>query len=82
LKGLGGFLLACDATNADAVNTLRERKKRPAKPFAVMLGSIEETRQRCRISDEEEALLQSPGSPIVLVPWREESAIAGRWLRG
>jgi hydrogenase maturation protein HypF len=67
LKGLGGFQLICDARNWDAVRLLRDRKHREAKPFAVMFPSIEEIRKVCQLSGEEEALLLSPASPIVLV---------------
>lgn len=75
VKGLGGFLLACDATNETAVNILRERKHRPAKPFAVMAASLVEARKHCELSKEEEALLSSPAAPIVLVRWKTDSTI-------
>jgi hydrogenase maturation protein HypF len=75
IKGLGGFLLACDATSPKAVNLLRDRKKRPEKPFAVMVSTIEEARTHCVISNEEEALLKSTQSPIVLLRWKEGSSI-------
>jgi hydrogenase maturation protein HypF len=71
VKGLGGFQLACDATSSQAVNELRRRKNRPAKPLAVMLGTIEDIEEHCVISPEEKALLQSPECPIVLVKWRK-----------
>ncbi len=67
LKGLGGFQLVADATNAAAVALLRERKRRPDKPFAVMLSSLEETRRRCRVSNEEAEALTSHRAPIVLL---------------
>jgi hydrogenase maturation protein HypF len=76
VKGLGGFLLACDATNDSAVNRLRERKHRPAKPLAVMVASLLEARKHAVISDEEARLLSSPAAPIVLVKWKPESTIA------
>ncbi len=77
LRGLGGFQLACDASSDQAVARLRSRKRRPAKPFAVMLKDIEGVRQHCQVSQEEEALLQSPQAPIVLLKWRRgASAIA------
>jgi hydrogenase maturation protein HypF len=76
IKGLGGFLLACDATDSGAVKTLRERKHRPSKPLAVMMSSIQEIRRHCMVSPEEERLLLSPQSPIVLLKWQsEESSI-------
>jgi len=76
IKGLGGFLLACDATNDTVVRTLRQRKKRSSKPFAIMVTNIDEARRYCYISPEEENLLTSPQSPIVLVRWREDSSVS------
>jgi hydrogenase maturation protein HypF len=76
IKGLGGFLIACDATNETAVNRLRRRKRRPAKPLAIMVASIEEAKKHCYIDKEEEALLLSPNSPIVLMKWRVDSPVA------
>jgi len=73
IKGLGGFLLACDATNDTAVKTLRQRKKRSSKPFAIMVTDIDEAKRHCHVSPEEENLLTSPQSPIVLIRWREDS---------
>jgi hydrogenase maturation protein HypF len=75
VKGLGGFLLACDATNENAVKTLRQRKNRPSKPFAIMVGTLEKAKRHCDISPEEERLLGSPQSPIVLMRWREDSSV-------
>jgi hydrogenase maturation protein HypF len=75
IKGLGGFHLACDATNADAVSLLRARKGRPAKPLAVMVATLDDVRAHCHVSDEEEALLNSPQCPIVLLRWRQNSTI-------
>jgi hydrogenase maturation protein HypF len=76
VKGLGGFLLACDATSETAVNRLRRRKKRPAKPLAVMVASRDEAKQYCYVNYAEETLLKSSGSPIVLMRWKEDSTIA------
>lgn len=67
IKGLGGFQLACDATNNAAVKLLRERKKRLGKPFAIMVKDIEAVKEICEVSPEEEALLASPEAPIVLL---------------
>ncbi len=75
IKGLGGFLLACDATNDQAVEQLRHRKRRPFKPFAVMVASVEEARKHCFVSELEGEALMSPQSPIVLMRWRPESTI-------
>jgi hydrogenase maturation protein HypF len=71
LKGLGGFHLACDATNGDAVATLRARKRRWGKPFAIMVPDLETARALCRVGDEEAALLSGPKRPIVLLRARE-----------
>jgi hydrogenase maturation protein HypF len=76
VKGLGGFLLACDATNNGAVSLLRERKRRPDKPFAVMLRDLDQAGEYCYVSPEEEALLVSPASPIVLLKIRPGKALA------
>ncbi|MBN1693539.1 MAG: carbamoyltransferase HypF [Dehalococcoidales bacterium] len=75
VKGLGGFLLACDATSEKAVNRLRQRKKRPGKPLAVMVAGMDEVRQHCEVDADEEQLLLSPGSPIVLMKWKKDSNI-------
>ena len=75
VKGLGGFLLACDARIETAVQELRRRKFRPDKPFAVMLSDLAAARLHCRVSREEERLLLSPESPIVLLSWRDDSSI-------
>jgi hydrogenase maturation protein HypF len=75
VKGLGGFLLACNAENVEAVTLLRRRKRRPSKPFAVMLKDIEEVRKHCMVSDIEEKLLASPQAPIVLLEWDSSSSI-------
>jgi len=69
IRGLGGFQLACDATNQTAVNLLRERKHRPAKPFAVMAATIEDIMIHCSVSSAETKLLESPQAPIVLLHW-------------
>ena len=74
IRGLGGFHLACDATNEEAVNLLRARKRRPSKPLAVMVGTIEEIENHCFISPEERKLLQSPQCPIVLLRWKHSSS--------
>jgi len=75
IKGLGGFLLACDASNKAAVKTLRQRKRRPFKPFAIMVANMEEVKRHCYVSLEEEKLLTSPQSPIVLMKWRDDSSV-------
>jgi hydrogenase maturation protein HypF len=67
LKGLGGFHLACDASDEIAVEALRIRKRRPAKPFALMAFDLDLIRQHCRLDALEAALLASPAAPIVLL---------------
>jgi len=76
IKGLGGFLLACDATSEAAVNLLRQRKKRLSKPLAIMVSSVEEAKEHCYVDDEEEILLTSPCSPIVLMKWKTDSTVS------
>ena len=75
VKGLGGFHLVCDATHSEAVARLRERKRRPAKPFAVMMGSLEEIERHCEVTEAERDLLLSPECPIVLLRWRSSSDV-------
>ena len=71
LKGLGGFQLLCDAGNATAVASLRRRKHREEKPFAVMFPNLTALRTVCFTGEEEEAILASPASPILLLKRRE-----------
>jgi hydrogenase maturation protein HypF len=70
VKGLGGFHLVCDATNHAAVTALRTRKKRPAKPFALMAFNLETIRKYIHLTSAAESLLTSPQAPIVLMPSR------------
>src|SRR5512139_560166 len=76
VKGVGGYHLLCDATNDDAVATLRARKPRPAKPLAVMFGGIETLRHAVHATPELEAFLASPERPIVLLPKRAEADLS------
>ncbi|NPA90807.1 MAG: carbamoyltransferase HypF [Chloroflexi bacterium] len=76
IKGLGGFHLACDATNARAVRTLRERKPRPHKPLALMMRDLDMVRAYCHLSPEAEALLASPAAPILLLPAKPHTDLA------
>jgi hydrogenase maturation protein HypF len=76
VKGLGGFHLACDATNADAVAELRRRKGRVDKPFALMMPDPETVERFCEVNDTERALLQSPQRPIVLLNKRADQLIS------
>lgn len=74
IKGLGGFQLAGDATNPEVVARLRKRKRRPGKPFALMMASLEEVETHCLVSPEEAKLLLSPQAPIVLLRWRRATS--------
>ncbi|WP_437311839.1 carbamoyltransferase HypF [Sorangium sp. So ce388] len=67
VKGLGGFHLLVDATSPDAVALLRWRKRRDAKPFAVMFGSLDAVRDACHVSPAEAGALRGPEAPIVLL---------------
>ncbi len=67
VKGVGGYHLMCDATNKEAIAKLRERKRRPTKPFAVMVRDMAMARELGEINDREEALLVSRERPIVIV---------------
>lgn len=66
VKGIGGFLLLCDAANEQTVNTLRKRKHRPHKPFAVMFTGIEQAKQYVQITPAETAELEGTASPVVI----------------
>ncbi len=67
VKGLGGYHLACDATNPAVVAQLRERKHRGAKPFAILVPDLAAARAVCRVDEQEAALLTSARRPIVLL---------------
>jgi hydrogenase maturation protein HypF len=76
VKGLGGFHLACDATNENAVANLRRRKGRIDKPFALMMPDIATIEHYCQVSEEDRALLASRQRPIVLL-WEKKEAQPG-----
>ena len=80
IKGLGGYQLACDATNTDAVARMRTAKRRDAKPFALMARDLDVVRRYCSAGPAEEAVLASPEAPIVLLdatgPERLPEAVA------
>ncbi len=75
MKGIGGFHLAVDATNHDAVLRLRERKRRQGKPFAVMARDLETVRHFALLSEEEADLLTSPQRPIVLLSMHADESV-------
>ena len=76
IKGLGGFHLACDATNDKAVNLLRERKRRSGKAFAIMVRDLAAAEQFCLLADADRVLLADSRRPVVLVPRREGAKVA------
>jgi hydrogenase maturation protein HypF len=76
IKGVGGFHLCCDGTNFTAVQTLRERKKRPDKPLAVMYPNGDLIAQDCEVSSSELKLLQSNAAPIVLLRKKKTLTLA------
>ncbi len=76
IKGLGGFHLACDATNSKAVAELRRRKLRVDKPFALMLPDIAAIHEHCSINPTDLQLLESRERPIVIVARKDKSSIA------
>jgi hydrogenase maturation protein HypF len=67
LQGLGGFQLLVDATDAPAIDRLRQRKHRPDRPFALMFHALDAVRQCCLVSDDEARELLSPAAPILLL---------------
>ena len=68
VKGLGGFLLACDPNNEEAVRQLRHRKGRPDKPFALMSRDIASVRRLCAVSDDDQVALLQHRRPVVILP--------------
>jgi hydrogenase maturation protein HypF len=67
IKGVGGFHLACDAMNDQAVRTLRERKRRADQSFALMIRDIRQVEELCVVTETDRRILESPGRPIVLL---------------
>ena len=82
VKGLGGFHLACDATNLEAVSELRHRKLRVDKPFALMLPDLETVEKHCALKDTERELLLSRERPIVILEKRPNSPIVAEVAPG
>ncbi|MGB5375973.1 MAG: carbamoyltransferase HypF [Polyangiales bacterium] len=76
VKGLGGFHLACDASDGAAIRRLRERKHRDEKPFAVMVASLDAAHALAEISADEEALLTAAERPVVLLRGRQDAGLA------
>ncbi|HMQ34900.1 MAG TPA: Sua5/YciO/YrdC/YwlC family protein, partial [Chloroflexaceae bacterium] len=82
VKGVGGYHLACDARAPAAVATLRHRKHREARPFALMVPDLATARLLCHVSDDEAALLSSPRRPIVLLDRRADCPVAAEVAPG
>lgn len=76
IKGLGGFHLACDATSSLSVKRFRDRKRREAKPLAVMVRNLEQAESIAELNDAERSLLISVEGPIVLVHRRAGAKLA------
>ncbi|MFF5244720.1 carbamoyltransferase HypF [Streptosporangium sp. NPDC000095] len=76
VKGLGGYHLAVDATDEEATRTLRSRKRREERPFAVMVPDLRTARALCELDAEGERLLTGSRRPIVLLPRRPGGAVA------
>ena len=71
VKGIGGFHLCCDAAKEETVARLRQRKKRPMKPFAVMMKDLDVVRRECETEPHLEEILDGHQKPIILLPKRE-----------
>lgn len=76
VKGIGGYLLLCDASNSEAIKTLRKRKHRPSKPFAVMFKNIEQANESVSLNNVEKDMLLSPVSPVILAKFKSKKCIA------
>ena len=86
VKGIGGYHLACDARNINAVRRLRQLKNRPAKPFAIMLEDCRAASEICNVNSSEKRLLEGSARPITLLaikkknPWIAEVAPSQNFL--
>jgi hydrogenase maturation protein HypF len=76
LRGVGGYQLLCDASNATAVARLRDRKSRPAKPLAVLVRTAVDAAQLAELNDVERRALVDPANPIVLLRSRRSTSLA------
>ena len=76
VKGLGGFHLACRAYSSESVSLLRQRKRRPSRPFAVMVADIAQAHQIAELDDNDVKLLSGTRAPIVLLKKKKSSSLA------
>lgn len=76
MKGVGGYLLLCDAAQTETVALLRSRKNRPAKPFALLYPDLNAVRNDAFVSETEADALESPSAPIVLLKIKENATVA------
>ncbi|MCC6159658.1 MAG: carbamoyltransferase HypF [Deltaproteobacteria bacterium] len=79
VRGIGGYLLAADATNSPTLAVLRERKRRSAKPLAIMARNLAVVRRTVRTTAAAEDLLRSAVAPIVILPFRDDTAAGLPW---
>ena len=82
IKGIGGFHLAVDALNNEAVLRLRQRKGREHKPFAMMADSVDKIRRHAEVDEAAEKILTNTQAPIVLLPKRQDSPVAPAVAQG
>ena len=75
VKGIGGFHLCCDATNAAAVARLRRDKRRPVKPFAVMARDLSTAEREVKVPEAARGILSGPQKPILLLKKRPEGRV-------
>lgn len=75
VKGIGGFHLCCDAAKEETVARLRQRKKRPMKPFAVMMKDLDVVRRECETEPHLEEILDGHQKPIILLPKKEGGSL-------
>ncbi|MBR4555714.1 MAG: carbamoyltransferase HypF [Ruminococcus sp.] len=78
VKGIGGFHLCCDAGNTEAVERLRKLKRRPMKPFAVMMRDMQTVRRECIVEEGQEEYLTGWQKPIMLLEKRPDQTISSR----
>jgi len=82
IKGLGGFHLACRADSRQSVQRLRERKRRDAKPFALMVADLAQARRLCEVTDHAEKLLTGPLRPVVIMRALPDADVADAVAEG